>query len=99
MIALHSLITHKRQKFTSISFIQSSFYTWRGYEETMKPGVYCFMPQDWGLHDNRFKDSGKKIDTMANVSNLAGNPMCVVMDNTIISIGNEVQSWSKVSHI
>ena len=27
-------------------------------------------------------DSGKKIDTMANAWNLAGNPICVVMDNT-----------------
>ncbi len=30
------------------------------------------------------KDSGKKIDTMANVSNLAGNPVSVVMDNTYL---------------
>ena len=30
------------------------------------------------------KDRGKKIDTMANVSNLAGNSICVVMDNTHI---------------
>ncbi len=28
------------------------------------------------------EDSGKKFDTMANVSILAGNPMSVVMENT-----------------
>ena len=27
-----------------------------------------------------YKDYGKKFDTMANVSNVAGNPMSVVMD-------------------
>ncbi len=32
--------------------------------------------------DSYVKDSGKKFDTMANVSNLAGNPMSMVMDNT-----------------
>ena len=29
-----------------------------------------------------FQDSGKKFDTMANVSNLAGNPICVVINST-----------------
>ena len=43
------------------------------------------------MKGKNIKDSGKKFDTMANVSNLAGNPICVVMDNTYLK---EIKYWS-----
>ena len=46
----------------------------------------------------KIKDSGKKFDTMANVSNLAGNPMSVVTDKMLpykCNYHNKLIHWPK----
>ncbi len=53
----------------------------------------------WLLLSYNIKDSGKQIDTMANVSNLGGNPICVVIDNfqyTVKNVTIQVQLPHKI---
>ena len=47
----------------------------------------------------KIEDHGKKFDTMANVSNLAGNPLCVVIDNTLqVQLPRRIDTLAIVSN-